>query len=123
MTTPISTQPVSPEPVVARASPTRLWLWFVAGFLIVFVGMSVAVSACYMHPSGQAVVRCKLWEYYVVQIPRMFQRQTLGPATGDSQAALTMLFQHLACSAIGGLVTVAVGWGVHKIKMRKKGLA
>jgi hypothetical protein len=123
MTTPVSSQPVSPERVAVRARPRRLWLWFVAGFLIVFVGMSAAVTTYYMHPSGQAVVQCKLWQYYVVQIPRMFQTQNLGPATADSQATVTMLFQHLACSVMGGLGTLGIGWGIHKIKRREAGPA
>jgi hypothetical protein len=102
------------EPVGVRTGRRRLWPWFVAGFFSVFVGMLVAATAYYMHPSGEALVQCKLWEYYLVQIPRMFQTQNLGPTAGDSSATLTMLFQHLICAIAGGLVGLGVGWFVQK---------
>jgi hypothetical protein len=72
-----------------------------------------------MLPSGEAVVQTKLWRYYIVEIPRsaraLFESQTLGPGTGGSSAALSMLFQHLGFSAIGGLMALGIGWGLQKI--------
>jgi len=112
-----SLPPLKPGPGSPAATPPRrrLWPWFLAGFLIVFVGMSLTVNAYYMHPSGRAVVRTQLWDYYLVQLPRLFQAHNLGPATGDS-AVGTMLLQHLACSAGGGFAAMGLAWGVRRLK-------
>src|SRR5262249_4162220 len=63
----------------------RLWIWFVAGFLLVFLGMSFTVTMYAMAPSGDAVMACKLWQYYII----VFQRElnssgAIGPASGYS---------------------------------------
>jgi hypothetical protein len=98
----------------------RLWLWFVAGFLVVFIGMSFAITMHPMHPSGNAVIECKLWQYYLMEMQQMFSAyETYGPATGISAAFTTTVFEHLLCSAIGGAVMLGIGWIVHKVKYRR----
>jgi hypothetical protein len=39
-----------------------LWCWFVAGFLLVFVGLSMIVNQYWMDPSGEFLERGKLWQ-------------------------------------------------------------
>ena len=96
-----------------------LWLWFVAGFLFVFVGMALVVNMYWMDPSGEFIARGKLWQYYLVEIGRATSTQSLGPATGSTSAALSTVFQHVLISAVGGAVLLGIGWGVRRIKGRK----
>jgi hypothetical protein len=97
-----------------------LWLWFVAGFCIVFAAMSFAITMYTMHSSGDAVIECKLWQYYVIEIGRAWGgRKTLGPLTGSSSATAITAFQHVLCSAIGGVGMLGVGWIVRKIRSRQ----
>ena len=88
----------------------RLWLWFVIGFLLVFIGMSVTVTMYAMHPSGQFVVECSLWEYYLTEFRGAAGPQVLGPGTGGLAAALKTALQHLLISAGGGTVFLGIGW-------------
>jgi hypothetical protein len=98
-----------------------LWLWFVAGFLIVFVGMSLTVTMPTMHPSGQMVVASKLWQYYVIEIQRALHSSGhFGPATGNSSAAVTTALQHVLFSAAGGALMLGIGLGVRKITGRQQ---
>jgi hypothetical protein len=94
-------------------------LWFLAGFLIVFGVTLVVVNQHYMDPSGDAVVRAPLWQYYLVEIPRMFRPRLIGPASVSPSATLTTLLQHVALSAVGGFVAMAVGWSFHRVSSRK----
>jgi hypothetical protein len=97
-----------------------LWLWFVAGFLVVFIGMSLTVTIYSMHPSGNVVIGRKLWQYYVIEMQRALSvNQAFGPATGDSSALVPTAFQHLLCSAVGGAVMLGIGWVVYRIKGRR----
>jgi hypothetical protein len=97
----------------------RLWLWFIVGFFVVFIGMSFTVTIYSMHPSGNAVIGCKLWQYYVIQMQRALSvNKTVGPA-GDSSALVTTAFQHLLCSAAGGAVMLGIGWVVGKVRDRR----
>jgi hypothetical protein len=95
-----------------------LWLWFLVGFVIVFVGMSFFVTMHAMHPSGGfAVIRCSLWQYYAIEIPRTFSLapRNLGPATGSSSVVETALM-HLIFSVVGGVAMLGIGLFVRKMK-------
>jgi hypothetical protein len=97
-----------------------LWPWFAAGFLLVFVGMTLVVNMYWMDPSGEFIARGKLWEYYLAEIRRATNSpRTLGPATGSTEAAVSTAFQHVLTSAVGGAILLGIGWGVRKIKARK----
>jgi len=99
----------------------RLWIWYVTGFLIVFIGMSLVITMVSMHPSGQFVVECKLWEYYILEIRRELNSSgNLGPATGSSSAAVTTAAEHLLCSAVGGAVMLGIVWTVRRIIGRQR---
>jgi hypothetical protein len=97
----------------------RLWIWFVIGFLLVFVCTSVTVTMYPMRPSGDALVACKLWKYYVIEIRRaLSSTNAVGPASGSFSAMVMTTFQHLLCSVAGGAGMVAIGWGFRKVKGR-----
>lgn len=112
-----STLPTSPRPQ-KRQGKWRLWPWFVAGFLLVFIGMCVTVTMYAMHPSGEFVIQCSLWEYYLIELPRAFGPQSLGPATGSSSAAISTSLEHLLLSAGGGTLFLGIGWLVRRLKGR-----
>lgn len=87
----------------------RLWPWFAAGFLAVFVGMLLAVRMYRVQPAGPGIERCALWEYYADEIGRAFgPARPMGPATGGSSLGTTIL-QHVLLSVAGGLVLAGVG--------------
>jgi hypothetical protein len=99
--------------------PRRLWLWFAAGFLLVFVGMLLFVHMTAMHRSGQYAVRSPLWQYYADGLPRLFGPSTLGPASGGSLALLETALFHLLFSAAGGAAVATVGWCVSRLRSRR----
>lgn len=94
--------------------PRRLYLWFVGGFLLVFVGMLLAVNIMVMHPSGQYAVSYPLWQYYVVYLPKLIGPSALGPASGESSALVPRLGIHLVISSVGGGAATGLGWWVHR---------
>lgn len=98
----------------------QLWSWFIVGFLLVFVGMSIAITMHAMHPSGRAVVECRLWQYYILELRRALRASSgaLGPATGSSMAALVTLAEHLLLSAAGGGLSLGLAWGIRKVRGR-----
>src|SRR5262245_37186517 len=51
----------------------RLWLWFVVGFFVVFLGSFLVVTMYAADPSGRGIMQCSLWEYYSNEIPRSFK--------------------------------------------------
>lgn len=100
-----------------RQAKKRWWLWFLAGFLVVFVGMLFMVTRYSMHPSGEAVVACKLWQYYLIEIRRaMTSSRAVGPASGSGSAAIITLIQHLLFSVAGGAAMMGIGWLMSKVK-------
>jgi hypothetical protein len=102
------------EPVRRRG----LWLWFAAGFMIVFVAMSLTVTILSMHPSGQYVVQMKLWEYYLAEMGRFsIGPRTMGP--GSSSSLMTVAAEHLLMSCLGGILTLGIGWVVRRVRKRK----
>jgi len=121
--TPRDSNPSANECNTAQAPSARhrgLWFWFASGFLIVFVGMSLAVTMYSMHPSGEFVVACKLWRYYLIEIQRAVNSSgNLGPGTGASSAAISTAFQHVLLSAVGGAATWGVGWTVRKARAKQ----
>src|SRR5437868_3687141 len=104
----------------ARTRP--LWPWFAAGFGTVFLVMSLTVNMYSMHPSGNAVIGCKLWQYYLLEFDRALHSSGYaGPASGSTSAALITAFQHVLASVVGGEVMLGVGWVVRKIKGGQRG--
>jgi len=98
-------------------SRRRHWPCFAAGFLVVFVGMAVVVTKYSLHPSGQSVERCKLWEYYVTEVPRAWTSgNAMGPASRRGSAVLATAVAHVGLSALGGVVGLGIGWLVRKVR-------
>jgi bacteriorhodopsin len=106
----------------ARARP--LWLWFVTGFWTVFLVMSLTIRMHSMLPSGDAVIGCKLWQYYILEFERALHSSGyVGPASGSTSAAVETAFEHVLTSAAGGAVMLGIGWAVRKFNDRRRGTA
>ena len=105
-----------------KAPPARrrLWVWFLAGFVIVFVGMSLGVTMYSMDPSGGGIATTPLWQYYVFEVRRggWVSSRSLGTGSDSSSVATTAL-QHVLCSSIGGAVMAGIGWAVRRFSGRK----
>lgn len=99
--------------------PRRLWLWFLSGFLVVFVGMLLLVHMTAMHRSGRYAVRSPLWHYYAGGIPRLFGTNTLGASSGGESALLETALFHLLFSTAGGGSGAALGWCVGRSRSRR----
>lgn len=99
--------------------PARLWLWFLVGFLIVFVGMLHFFKIYDMHPSGRGIVRINLWQYYSWRVPQLFTVQEMGPGNTTSSAVFRTLTQHSICAGLGGLVAGMIGWKVHRRRQQR----
>ena len=111
----IENSPGQQQPVRKR----RLRRWFVAGFVIVFLVLALAVNMYPWNLRGDAIVRCKLWEYYTIEIERAFSSsKAMGPTSGSSSRAITTAALHLLVSATGGAVALGIGWVYHRVKGR-----
>ena len=95
-----------------------LWPWFFVGFLITFVGFALLKTVHYMLRSGDAVAATKLWRFYLNEIPKSFEMQTLGPATVNIDALPRLALSHGVASIIGGLIFAVVAWWL--IRWRSK---
>ena len=99
----------------------RLWLWFIAGFLVVFIGLLVTVTMYSMRPEGDALVTCRLWQYYAIEIPRAMRfSESLGPTTGRSSAVIFTAFHHVLFSVAGGAAMLGIGLIVRAIRNRRR---
>jgi hypothetical protein len=104
----------------------RIWLWFAIGFLVVFLGMAFFVWMNHLALRGDAVVHCRLWEYYVIELRRAgnpFGYKSLGPATGSGTPAIETAVFHVLFSVMGGGVAMGIGWRVRKGKRSQCGRA
>ena len=101
--------PYSPTATVSPSSqPLRKrWLFFI-GFAVVFVGMLLLANQYFY--TGQVLVRCRLWQFYVLEIQRAFtSSRYIGPTSGSGTQALIVLLHHVVASSVGGLLTLGVG--------------
>jgi hypothetical protein len=106
------------ETRLAPSSSRPSWLWFAAGFLVLFVGMSIFFTRLSMHPSREAVIQYQLWQYYLVEIPRSFEVRNLGPRI-DAPSPFVVLIQHVAASAVGGALIFGIVWAIRKLIAKK----
>ena len=96
-----------PASSVATKRTWRLRTWFTVGFVVAFVLWLVLINQFAFTDAGLA--RCKLWQYYLIEIGRSFQPRNLGPASGSGPRMLYVFAIHLAASCVGGLVALGVG--------------
>src|SRR5215813_11616774 len=91
----------------------RLWVWFFAGFVLVFATAALTVNALSWDPSGESLSEVRLWRYYIIEIHRALTASgNLGPTTGSFQAMLRMALEHLLLSAVDGAAMMGFAWFV-----------
>jgi len=88
---------------------SRLWLWFLAGFLIVLIGFLI-LAPMYSY-DGLGVQRVTLWKYYYLEILRGADSTGhLGPTSQNASEAMMVALQHIVISIAGGVVFSGIGW-------------
>jgi hypothetical protein len=96
---------------------TRLVIWFLAGFLMTFLGMALFATQLAMTAAGDAVFECRLWQYYLIEIDReMHSSHILGRTTGSWERAIQTGLEHILISVGGGMALLALGWIFRKIR-------
>ena len=89
-----------------RSRPLRRW--FLGGFAMVFVALLILMNQ-YSY-TGNALVQCKLWQFYLVGLRRALTSSgSLGPTTGSGGHAFMIFLQHLSIAGVGGLLSLGVG--------------
>ena len=60
--------------------------------------------------TGDALVQCKLWQFYIMELRRAFTSSgVLGPTTGSGGHAFMMFLKHLGIASVGGLISLGIG--------------
>jgi hypothetical protein len=96
---------------------TRLWLWFIPGFIIVLAAMMFRTIGFY---TGSFVYRTSAWHYYLLEIQRAWNSQgNLGPTSGGLAAAMSLAILHFLCSVIGGVISMFAGWMIRKQSQKR----
>jgi hypothetical protein len=91
----------------------RLWLWFIVGFVVVFVGMALVWPMHFY--DGRSVRQASLWQYYLLEIQlELHSSDAIGPTSGNAAAALGVATTHFVISAVAGVVTTGIGWATQK---------
>ena len=91
----------------------RLWLWFLTGFLVVFVGLALGYPMYFY--DGLTLRPVWLWQYYLLEFNQaLHSTGALGPTSGSEAAALTTFGMHLALAALAGLVVAGLGWATQR---------
>ena len=95
------------------------WPWLLTGFAVVFISMSLLITMFTMRSDGVAIQSIKLWEFYLIEVPRAFtfEPRTMGHESGSSSNLVATAALHLACSAAGGLAAVAARWVLVSVKV------
>src|SRR5687768_3069361 len=87
----------------------RLWLWFLAEFLIYFLGLALVYPMHFY--DGRSVRPATLGQYYILEIRRaLTSTGNLGPASGNRASLLTAAVTHVIISVITGSMVMSLGW-------------
>lgn len=87
----------------------RLWLWFAAGFGIVFLMIALIwpmnfYNGLYLRPT-------MLWQYYFLEIHVAWNSSGyLGPTSDNASAALGVAATHILISTVCGAISAVIGW-------------
>jgi hypothetical protein len=66
--------------------------------------------------NGHAIYRTRLWHYDVLEIELAWNSTgNLGPTSGNSATAVTIAFQHILFSIVGGATLMGIAWIVRKM--------
>lgn len=97
-----------PRKTTQSARPRRLRRWFIVGFALVFLA-TLGFMNHYFY-TGDALLRCKLWQFYLMEIRRTLSTpSTVGPTAGSGLPAVIVFLRHVGISAVGGLLFLGIG--------------
>lgn len=94
-------------------------MWFAVGFVLTFFGMALFCTTFVMKPTGDALVRCSLLEYYLHSLRQLSGAQLLGPGMSSFSDLLGTLLGHIMFSTIGGAALAAVGAVARRVERRR----
>ncbi len=98
----------------------RLRSWFLTGFLLVLITMSLTVTQYSSDPTGSVIMGCKLWKYYQIEFNRALSgNRAIGPTSGFTDSAIIVGIEHLLISAAGGIIAIGLGWAVGRYRRKK----
>lgn len=104
----------------APSAHRPLWRWFIVGYSVVFIGL-LFTRAYPLSPNGDAVVICRLWQYYIREAHRaMTSSGDLGPASRSFSAAWETAIQHIVLSAAGGAAMAGIAWAIKRTKVPRR---
>ena len=101
-----------PDLIADKRLTAKRWPWFAAGFFAAFIAMLLTLTN--YTPSGDGILGCKLWRYYVLMIPEVFRTAPLGSGNGSLSHLTETLVIHVIGSSLGGVVFLGVGWSLGK---------
>lgn len=102
------------NPNAAKPKQYRLRWWFVVGFCVMFFGMAAFWPMLFYN--GLGVQQTTLGLYYLLEIGQQLNSTgTLGPTSGNAMVALSIFGVHLIISAVAGVVTMTIVWGIHSL--------
>ncbi len=99
----------------ANASATKYCgrIWFVIASLVGFLGLLFTYHG---YNTGQVVIVCPLWQYYLIEARNGFPSLTTAKIGGYDNAIVATMAIHLGISALVGLTVSAVRWGVRRVQ-------
>jgi hypothetical protein len=83
---------------------------FALGFVVTFGVLAMLLKMPVMMPGGGAVARMPLWQYYLHEIPRLFEPQVMGPGSPDGMSLLVTALQHTGLALGGGIAVAGLAW-------------
>lgn len=86
--------------------------WFIAGFLIAFIGFGFSIRLMYFN--GRGLFQVNVWSYYALTFPKLFVASPLGSGTVSLFDLLTVVVLHVAISVAGGAMVYGLRWLVWK---------
>ncbi|WP_232103606.1 hypothetical protein [Gimesia algae] len=97
----------------------RLRPWFLAGFLIVFVGMGLWFHSLGVGGAPGTLRRTNLFQYYYLETGAWLRHSGELSAVSPSltHVMITLGF-YLVCAAVGGVLFMGIGWVIRKFSCR-----
>jgi hypothetical protein len=85
----------------------KLWPRFLISFLAVWAAIALFKTVDYIPPSEDRLIKMKLWEFYLIEIPKGWSNE-LRPLNTMTGVLPRLALSHLVASVLGGLVVVSV---------------
>jgi hypothetical protein len=84
----------------------KLWPWFLISFLAVWAAIALFKTVDYIPPSEDRLIKMKLWEFYLIEIPKGSSNE-FRPLNTMTGALPRLALSHLIASVLGSLVVTS----------------